>query len=367
MLGKFNPSRLKLARTRRKLTIKGLAEKVGLTPRMVSEYEKDYCKNCPPEGTIDAFSKALNYPAEFFLDPEPIEAVAKETVSFRSLKSMKAADEHAAISAGELGVIINTYFEETFSLPESNVPDYRGIEAEVAAEALRDEWNLGCHSISSMVHLLEKNGVRVFSLSENTQDVDAFSFWKDGVPYVFLNTQKSGERSRFDAAHELGHLILHKHGVPQGKNIEAEADKFASFFLMPRVTLLPLSGKAITIDSILKLKHKWKVSAMALIVHLKTVEILSDWQYKTLIVTASKLGLRTKEINGIEREKSLIIDKLLKALENDGIYLKSLSTLLKLPIDELLALIFKVGTISSNDKPSSIQNTASKPVLRLVK
>ena len=33
--------------------------------------------------------------------------------------------------------------------------------------------------------------------------MDAYSFWRRGVPYVFLNTMKSAERSRMDAAHEL--------------------------------------------------------------------------------------------------------------------------------------------------------------------
>ena len=38
----FNPSRLKLARIRRKLTLKELAEKMGLSSRIVIEYEKAY-------------------------------------------------------------------------------------------------------------------------------------------------------------------------------------------------------------------------------------------------------------------------------------------------------------------------------------
>ncbi|MEU8739183.1 ImmA/IrrE family metallo-endopeptidase [Streptomyces halstedii] len=40
-------------------------------------------------------------------------------------------------------------------------------------------------------------------------EVDAFAVWREGVPFVFLNTQKSAERGRFDAAHEFGHLVMH--------------------------------------------------------------------------------------------------------------------------------------------------------------
>lgn len=58
-----------------------------------------------------------------------------------------------------------------------------------------------------MIHLLEAHGVRVLSLTQECREVDAFSLWLQ-QPFVFLNTQKSGEHSRFDAAHELGHLPL---------------------------------------------------------------------------------------------------------------------------------------------------------------
>src|SRR5260363_245495 len=80
--------------------------------------------------------------------------------------------------------------------------------------------------------------VRVFSLSLDTTDVDAFSLWRQRTPFIFLNTRKSAEHARFDAAHELGHLVLHRHGSPQGREAEKEADTFASAFLMPRATLL---------------------------------------------------------------------------------------------------------------------------------
>ena len=42
-----------------------------------------------------------------------------------------------------------------------------------------------------MIKLLESKGVRVFSLAENTKNVDAFSCWRNGTPYVFLNTFRS--------------------------------------------------------------------------------------------------------------------------------------------------------------------------------
>lgn len=62
----FNPSRLKLARIRRKLTLKELAEKMGLSSRIVIEYEKAYCLYEPTPETVQAYARALKYPESFF-------------------------------------------------------------------------------------------------------------------------------------------------------------------------------------------------------------------------------------------------------------------------------------------------------------
>ena len=54
-------------------------------------------------------------------------------------------------------------------------------------------------------------------MAENTVTVDAFSVWREYTPYIFLKLMKTAEHSRFDAAHELGHLVLHRHGGPKGR------------------------------------------------------------------------------------------------------------------------------------------------------
>lgn len=48
--------------------------------------------------------------------------------------------------------------------------------------------------------------------------------------FYFLNTSRTAERCRFDLAHELGHLVMHKHGIIEGIHVEQEANAFASAF-----------------------------------------------------------------------------------------------------------------------------------------
>lgn len=46
------------------------------------------------------------------------------------------------------------------------------------ATTLRRHWGLGEQPIKKMIHLLEVNGVRVFSLVIDAVEVDAFSMWR---------------------------------------------------------------------------------------------------------------------------------------------------------------------------------------------
>ena len=192
-----------------------------------------------------------------------------------------------------------------------------------------------------MIKLLESKGVRVFSLAENTKNVDAFSCWRNDVPYVFLNTFKSAERSRLDAAHELGHLILHKHGGPkQGREAEVEANNFASSFLMPLADIRSRIPFVRTLDDLVVAKKRWGVSTGALAYRLHKLGILSDWQYRTFCIQINQKGYRTHEPNGLPREESVVWKMVFKALWNDKISKNQIASKLHLPADELENLIF---------------------------
>jgi transcriptional regulator with XRE-family HTH domain len=221
----FNPKRLSLARKRRRLSSKGFAELIGMSPVTITRLER--ANNEPEPETVDLIAKALGFPREFFFGGD-IDDLSKEAASFRSLTSMTARERDATLASGSLAYLLADYVSARFNLPEPKLIDlsYERDPA-AAARTIRQAWALGEQPISSMIKLLESKRVRVFSLAENTKNVDAFSCWRNDVPYVFLNTFKSAERSRLDAAHELAHLTLHG-GPHQGRDAEAEANSFAS-------------------------------------------------------------------------------------------------------------------------------------------
>ena len=195
----------------------------------------------------------------------------------------------------------------SFSFQEGN--------AEAAADLLRSHWGLGELPIKNVVHQLESKGVRVFSLSVDAFEVDAFSMWRENTPFVFLNTKKSAEHSRFDAAHELGHLVMHRHGAPQGQDAERQANTFSSAFLMPHANVLANAPRFATVDTLVKLKKYWTVSVAALAYRLHMVGILSDWHYRTLCIQIASRGYRKQEPDEAQRETSQVLEKVFRLLQ----------------------------------------------------
>jgi Zn-dependent peptidase ImmA (M78 family) len=356
----FNPKRLSLARKRRRLSSKGFAELIGMSPVTVTRLEK--ANNEPESETVDLIAKALGFPRDFFFGGD-VDDLSKDAASFRSLTSMTAREREAALASGSLAYLLSDYVSAKFNLPEPKLIDLsHERDPAAAARTVRQAWALGEQPISSMIKLLESKGVRVFSLAENTRNVDAFSCWRNEVPYVFLNTFKSAERSRLDAAHELGHLILHKHGGPrQGRDAEIEANSFASSFLMPKADVnsrLPFVGR---LDDLVLAKKRWGVSTAALAYRLHKLGILSDWQYRMFCIQINERGYRNEEPNSLPREESILWKKVFAELWSDRISKNQVAADLHLPTDELENLVFG---LTGEVKPP--QRASGRPSLKAV-
>ncbi len=360
----FNPNRLSIARKRRRLTGEGLAKLVGVSPVTITRIETG--ANEPAPETLDEIIRVLKFPKEFFLGAD-IDELPKEAASFRSLTSMTAKERDAALSAGSLAYLLSDWVTERFNLPGADLIDLSfERDPEKAAIALRQHWALGEQPISNMVKLLESKGVRVFSLAENTKNVDAFSCWRNGIPYVFLNTFKSTERSRHDAAHELAHLVLHKHGGPQqGRAAEVEANSFASAFLMPEADIRSRLPYVTSMNQLIQTKKRWGVSVAALVYRLHKIGLLTDHRYRSLYIQMNKLGYRTNEPNELPREQSVIWQKVFSELWSDKISKNHIADALNLPFDEIENLVFGLNGSPNNQKAIS-ENGDGKPFLRIV-
>ena len=360
----FNPSRLSLARMRRGFTKRALAEKVGIEWRTVSGYESG--EYSPSQDILTRLATNLDFPESFF-EGNDLDVPQFDVASFRALSRMTAAKRDMALAEGSLALMFNSWLEQRFELPPADLPDLsREPLPEVAAITLRTHWMQGEQPIKNMIHLLESKGVRVFSLAIDSRYVDAFSMWRDKTPFIFLNTYKSAEHSRYDAAHELGHLVLHRQ-APQGREAEKQANGFAAAFLMPRASVLAHARRFPTFDTLVKQKKIWNVSVAALAYRLHSFQMLSDWQYRSLCVEISKRG-RDREPDPSPPESSQMLAKTLGQLRSDGITRAQIANDLRITVNELNQMMFGlVMTAVKGGRPPNSASPKRKANLVLVK
>lgn len=387
----FNPSRLTLARKRRGMKKRELAEQIGLTEKSVSNYEAGLQE--PEITTLGRLSKALQFPEAFFFGDD-LEVPSPDVASFRSLSKMTAPQRDSALGAGAVALLLNDWIESRFQLPDPDVPDLgreggaaqgsksdqdsqeseeypsrvSAQDPESAAEMLRAHWGIGEQPVKNMIALLESKGVRVYSLAIDAKEVDAFSMWKGGRPFVFLNTFKSAEHCRFDAAHELGHLVMHQHAQPQGPDLEREANAFASAFLMPKASVLANAPRAAALPSLIRHKKYWLVSTAALNYRLHALGLTTDWTYRTLCIQIAQAGYRTHEPESINHEKSLVLGKVFMALRDDEMSKADVARQLAIQPEEINELTFGLMLNAlKGGRRTDVKSKSKKANLQLVK
>lgn len=342
MTGGFTPERLTFARSRCGKTRSAVAREVGVSPRMLAHYEAG--DHAPSSDTLRRLARALDVRESFFAAP-PLADIVPGEVYFRAFSKMSAVKRDSALASGALAIELSRWMDDRMHLPASDVPIYeRGADTpEIAARRLRLEWEMGYVKIRNVVHLVESHGVKVFSLPAHLDDIDAFSFWWQGVPYMLLNTRKSAERGRFDVAHELGHLVLHgAYDAPGGREREWEANRFAAAFLMPEDDVLASGLRQASVDSILTAKKRWGVSAMALTHRLHELGIITDWLYASTCRRLSQLGYRNGEPDPepMRRESSQVLDKAFALLRQRGFTSTAIAEELSIHPETLHELVF---------------------------
>jgi Zn-dependent peptidase ImmA (M78 family)/transcriptional regulator with XRE-family HTH domain len=364
----FTPSRLVIARQRRAMTVTDLAEATGISRKSLSSYENGHVE--PTEETLRVLSTTLDVPGDYFAGPD-LEPLDPRAVSFRSTSKRTQRELNTALAAGRFGVELMDWIDRVFELPVPNVPTLSDHDPAVAAEIVRARWGLGPRPVSNMIHLLEYHGVRILRLPMDCATVDAFSFELDGVPYMFLNNTKTPERSRFDAAHELGHLVLHSdhHDPSDSREDEEAANMFASAFLMPRESVLSKPLLHANARQIIQAKQIWNVSAMALVRRLKDLELLTDWRYREACINLARLGYKQGEPEGMEMtEDSLLLTKVVKNLRVERTPLASIASDLRLRPSEIRQFMHGLIPVIQVDRPSrrSIRPKAQEHSLRRV-
>jgi Zn-dependent peptidase ImmA (M78 family) len=247
----------------------------------------------------------LRFPAAFFTTA-PVSRVTVQDLLFRAPKSTTVAEkEYLAVLANVVGDLADELNGRT-RLPAVLIEPLASGADVVAAAAQTRKW-LGLDPlapIKSLVYELECAGVPVVlrtRLSRSTGLIDWDGPADEPVgsstekhlgcsaqtgayrerPVVLLRGQDSRERTRWTVAHEIGHLTLHRYGDITGRE-EREASRFASEFLAPAEALASEVSDVPTLNELVELKLKWRLSLGALIIHLRESKLIDATRAETL-------------------------------------------------------------------------------------
>jgi len=295
----FQGSRLRLARLFSGLTLADLGEQVSTTRQYIQRLEVSV-DQAPSAELLAAMAEVLHVEEEFFFLPVTDE-VREDQGHFRKLQTTPQNVRHRILSYGTIFNMVVNYLDSVLSLPEVNTPSIpvdTVEDIEKAAEACREKWGLYLDApITNITRTLERAGVVVTTFEGVSEKVDAFSLVR-GRPVIVRNMDKgSTSRARFDLAHECGHLVMHE-GIETGDSeTEAEANRFASAFLLPRGVFFREFPRTSQIDwrAMFRLKERWGVSVQAIVRRAYDLGIITAVQYRNANVYISRNGWKRGE------------------------------------------------------------------------
>lgn len=305
----FIGARLRQARESRGLSALALSDLIGKSTTAIYQYENG--EHAPRPDVAQKLADILRLPEAFFR--KPLLREEPGTVFYRSMAAATMGARTRAERRYEWLQEIVSYLREYVQFPQVNIPSFEVPDEAVRfspeeiddyAQQCRRFWNLGDGPIGNVVQLLENNGVIVTREELGAEKLDAFSEYclDDQTPYVFLGADKNVAcRSRFDAAHELGHLILHRkikkaaiHRSIEHQLLEEQADRFAGAFLLP-AQIFANELYSATLDAFKIIKSKWGLSIGMQLVRAGQLNFIPDEQVKRLWMAYSRRRWRKFE------------------------------------------------------------------------
>jgi Zn-dependent peptidase ImmA (M78 family)/transcriptional regulator with XRE-family HTH domain len=268
----FIAQRLTEAREARGYAQTALSELTGIKSQSISHYEQG--RQSPSPEALVLLCEKLDVPERYFLRPMPDHSM--RGIFFRSLRPQTRAIRIKAERRLSWMKEIAAYLRRQVDLPAPSLPDYPiravtpCIEIDRIAGTCREHFRLGYGPISGITVLAENLGCIISRGFSDGESEDACSHEGGGTPYILLGGNVCPNRMRFDIAHELGHLVMHRAQDAETadhdthRTLEQQADRFARAFLLPAQTF----GREVwapTIDALLSLRKQWNCPIGAMV------------------------------------------------------------------------------------------------------
>ena len=280
----FNGDRLRLAREFTGLQVTELASEVSASRQFLHAIESG--KKKPSDSLVEEFAAQLGFLPGFFFSPL-FTSIADSECNFRKQRSAAAWERKQARAFVSLYLMLIKRLESILTLQPTSLPDMvvRGVDdVEAAAISCRRFWGLGTtEPISDMTRILETcTGSFVADFPLATRKIDAFSVFRGRGVVVRSTLKRSTSRSRFDLAHELAHIVLHRDLDAGSQEFEDEANRFAGAFLIPEPAFrqhFPRSARW-NWTAMVNYKRATGVSLKALIYRARDLRMINEDQFR---------------------------------------------------------------------------------------
>ncbi len=320
----INPKMIVLAREARGYTQSELSEILGIRQGSLSKFEKGII--VPNEEFLNTLSIKLDFPISFFQQDENI--LTPELLYYRRRYSIK---KKVLLKAEAIMNIIRMNIEKLLSsveLPEVDIP-YWDIEThgtpQEAAVTIRQRWGISKGRIENLVKILEGKGIIVVPFDFGGEKMDGLSMYtSQNHPIIFINNKIPGDRQRLTIAHELGHLVLHfGKSLDVARDVEVEAMSFAAELLVPQKEFINAMD-GFDLHSLANQKRYWMVSMGALLYRGKSLNMLTDSQYRYIWQQMAMLGYKKNEPAeiAVAKEKPTLLKEIIEMHLNDLKYTK---------------------------------------------
>jgi Zn-dependent peptidase ImmA (M78 family)/DNA-binding XRE family transcriptional regulator len=290
-------NRIRMARTAAGLSLRALAEKIGVSAMAISKYENG--KDVPRSGVLIRMSEAFGVNVDYFFRTIEINLSRPLYRNHDALPKKEEKEIHEQIRELierylDVEEIVGEHMLFTL-LPNKTRRVAKLDDAEKVAQNVRDHWNLGTDPLENVIDIFEQNGIKVGEI-DGTENFDALTFSIDEkTPVIVVKKNVVGDRQRFSLAHEVGHIVM---DIEPGVNTEDAAHRFAGAFLAPAPGILADLGKKrkmLDIYELHLLKHKYGISMQALIYRARDLHIISDAKWNQLFQMFKKKDWRTSE------------------------------------------------------------------------
>ncbi|MDD3643827.1 MAG: XRE family transcriptional regulator [Candidatus Krumholzibacteria bacterium] len=371
---------LRRLRKMRRMTQGRLAELAGISRVAYRNLETGASE--PRRATLEALADALDVPVFDIVAEVPV----LRALRFRLRKAMTAAEraerEQIAVDVARWLEDFNEIEEIVGERMQWNLPDsLRDIADPVgAAGGARSALGLGPEDcINDISGLFERAGIKILMLESSLRTFFGLSVGReDGGPAIAVNSARSipVERQIFTAAHELGHLLLHKESyvsdqVVEDPGQERQADIFAGHFLMPREHFERVWSESrglSWVDSVLRIKRLFNVSYKTVLHRLIDEEIADGSIFSMFIKSYNERHDRRLEFREepeaylTAREEPSLLDRadfvedrlsrlVMKAVEENMISMSRGAEILGMSVSELRERVAEWGMFGRPDAP----------------